>query len=362
MKTKILTIALAALTIGLLGSCKKEDLKVSVTDVRLDQTELTITVGDADVKLTATVAPENATDKTVSWASNAESVATVDASGKVTAVAPGEATITVTTVDGGKTATCTVTVKAALPAGALAGEFTVDASGKKVHFSQGNLYYDGSAFKFEANQYDFRTYAGKNSCINGESSTTGTPAGHWGLFGWVGASSTQFTSSPEIYGVSTSNTNSHYGNSDSDALKADWGTAIDDNGTWSTLSSDEWTYLFNTTSRMVNSKPCYSNAADGVTIGGTTYYGVFIYPDNYSGDVVSGSMTWDQINAAGIVFLPAAGCRNGSNVNDVGDFAYYWSSTAYNSYFVYYVKLDSNVVTLGTRNYGYSVRLITDVK
>ena len=156
MKTKILTLALAVLTIGLLGSCEKEDPKISVTCVSLDKTELTITVGDPDVKLTATVAPENATDKSVNWSSNAESVATVDQEGNVTAVAPGDATITVTTVDGGMTATCDVKVKAALPAGALAGEFSVSAT-KKVHFSHGNLYWDGNAFKFETNQYDVQT-------------------------------------------------------------------------------------------------------------------------------------------------------------------------------------------------------------
>ena len=114
MKTKLFTLALAVLTIGLLGSCKKEEPKVSVTGVTgvtLDKTELTLTVGDPDVKLAATVLPENATDKTVSWSSDKTEFATVDNQGNVHAVAPGEATITVTTTDGGKTATCAVTVK-----------------------------------------------------------------------------------------------------------------------------------------------------------------------------------------------------------------------------------------------------------
>ena len=60
--------------------------------------------------MTATVAPDTATDKTVTWSSNATDVATVDANGKVTAVKPGTATITAAT-DNGKTATCEVTVK-----------------------------------------------------------------------------------------------------------------------------------------------------------------------------------------------------------------------------------------------------------
>ncbi|MCQ2154003.1 MAG: Ig-like domain-containing protein [Bacteroidales bacterium] len=110
MKKILSIISLAALTIGLLGSCKKEDPKVSVTGVTLDQTTLTITVGDADVQLTATVAPDNATDKTVSWSSDKTEFATVDNQGNVHAVAPGTANITVTTTDEGKTATCVVTV------------------------------------------------------------------------------------------------------------------------------------------------------------------------------------------------------------------------------------------------------------
>ena len=83
---------------------------VAVTSVALDKTTLALTVGDAAVQLTATVAPEDATDKTVTWSSDKTSVATVDATGKVTAVAEGTATITAKAGD--KTATCTVTVTA----------------------------------------------------------------------------------------------------------------------------------------------------------------------------------------------------------------------------------------------------------
>ena len=83
---------------------------VSVTGVTLDKTTLSLEVGDT-AQLTATVAPDNATNKGVTWNSSAPGVATVDTSGKVTAVSVGTATITVTTKDGEKTATCTVTVE-----------------------------------------------------------------------------------------------------------------------------------------------------------------------------------------------------------------------------------------------------------
>ena len=84
---------------------------VPVQSVSLDKTTLSLNVGD-NATLVATVLPENADDKTVTWSSSNTAVATVDANGKVTAVAAGEAVITVTTTDGAKTATCTVTVTA----------------------------------------------------------------------------------------------------------------------------------------------------------------------------------------------------------------------------------------------------------
>ena len=85
---------------------------VPVTGVSLNKSETTLTVGGT-AQLTATVTPTNATNQNVTWESSNPSVATVDESGKVTAVAPGEATITVTTEDGSKTATCTVIVHTA---------------------------------------------------------------------------------------------------------------------------------------------------------------------------------------------------------------------------------------------------------
>ncbi len=81
---------------------------VAVTGVSLDKTTASLKVGDT-VTLTATIAPANATNIAVTWSSNKTSVATVE-DGVVTAVGAGEATITVTTEDGGFTATCTVTV------------------------------------------------------------------------------------------------------------------------------------------------------------------------------------------------------------------------------------------------------------
>ena len=80
-----------------------------VTNITLDKTELSLSIGDSET-LTATIEPNNATNKTVTWSSNNEAVATVD-NGKVTAVKEGTATITVTAQDGsGVSTSCSVTV------------------------------------------------------------------------------------------------------------------------------------------------------------------------------------------------------------------------------------------------------------
>ena len=98
---------------GKTASCKVtvKAKAVSVTEVTLDKTELTLTEGETET-LTATVRPDNADNKKVKWSSDKTEIATVDGAGKVTAVKPGEAVVTVTTEDGGKTASCKVTVKA----------------------------------------------------------------------------------------------------------------------------------------------------------------------------------------------------------------------------------------------------------
>lgn len=84
---------------------------VRVTGVSLDATSKTLTEGET-FTLTATIAPANASNKLVAWSSSDETVAKVDKEGEVVSVAPGNATITVKTLDGNYTATCDVTVKA----------------------------------------------------------------------------------------------------------------------------------------------------------------------------------------------------------------------------------------------------------
>jgi hypothetical protein len=124
MKSQIKKFSIAAMTVAISAmtfwSCGSDDPEpvvtpepgtpetVAVTSVTLNKTTLALKVGASET-LTATVAPSNATNKTVSWASSNTNVATVN-NGAITAVAEGTANITVTTADGAKTATCALTV------------------------------------------------------------------------------------------------------------------------------------------------------------------------------------------------------------------------------------------------------------
>ncbi len=117
LRTSIAAIA-AALFSMTLFSCgpdepdnngPTEPTTVAVTGVTLNKTSLSMVEGNSET-LTATVSPDNATNKAVSWKSSDASIASVDGTGKVTAVKAGSATITVSTTDGSKTATCSVSV------------------------------------------------------------------------------------------------------------------------------------------------------------------------------------------------------------------------------------------------------------
>lgn len=100
---------------------------VSVTGVSLDETSITLEVGETQT-LVATVTPNDATNKNVSWSSSENSTATV-ANGVVTAMEVGTATITVTTEDGSKTATCDVEVVPATPKSTLTFTAACNGSG-----------------------------------------------------------------------------------------------------------------------------------------------------------------------------------------------------------------------------------------
>lgn len=121
------TTTITATAGGQSATCTVTVEPVAVGGVSLSQTTLTLTVGQT-ATLTATVQPDDATDKSVVWSSDKPDIATVDENGTVTAVSPGLATITATA--GEKSATCAVTVEpGVLINGVVWATTNVDAPG-----------------------------------------------------------------------------------------------------------------------------------------------------------------------------------------------------------------------------------------
>ncbi|MBQ9473389.1 MAG: hypothetical protein IJU81_03130 [Bacteroidales bacterium] len=270
-----------------------------------------------------------------------------------------------------------------LPEGALSGVFSV-ASGRTVHFSQGNLQYQASTgtWRFATNQYD---------CIgNSNSSISSTNSGWIDLFGWGTSGWNSGANCYQPWSTSTNYADYYPGGAYTNSLtgsyaNADWGVnnAISNGGNaaglWRTLTHDEWSYLFN-------------SRTGCSTVGGTSngryalaqvngVGGVIVFPDSYThpsgvaapqnvnndspsqswGNNSYSASDWGSMQTAGAVFLPAAGNRNGSSVYDVGSNGLYWSSSYYTSYGAWYVSfLSGDLFTESAhyRSYGRSVRLV----
>ena len=257
---------------------------------------------------------------------------------------------------------------------------------KQVYFSKGNLQatYNGSSWTwaFAANQWDYVGNAAGNTSINGNGTVSANNV-TVDLFGWVGASS-NWTGAAQ-YGISNSTVTNNvdgYGNVASEALKADWGTTM---GTgWRTLTIDEWTYLLNTrvTGALVNSTSNARYTYAVINTDGTEVKGLIIFPDGYVGETPTGvtwgtinaksaftttctSAGWLALNAAGCIFLPAAGYREGSTVTDAGVGAGYWSSSSpSNATYAHTMYFDSDYMRFyaTNRKYGFCVRLVQDVE
>ena len=110
MKRILAFLTSSVLATAFLASCVETPAEVAVTGVRLSDTEIELIEGQTH-NLTATVLPEDATNKGVTWTSAVPNVATVSDDGTVIAKEMGASTITVTTVDGGFRADCAVIVK-----------------------------------------------------------------------------------------------------------------------------------------------------------------------------------------------------------------------------------------------------------
>ncbi|MBO4612195.1 MAG: hypothetical protein J5671_03390, partial [Bacteroidaceae bacterium] len=265
-----------------------------------------------------------------------------------------------------------------IPQGALSGKFTINGSGDKVRFSQGNLQatYDGSSWSwaFATNQWDYIGRAEGNTKVSG---STPFVSGYSGtsttvdLFGW--------STSATTYGIHNSESNSTYSGD-----FVDWGNTIGSG--WRTLSSAEWTYLFNTrtSGSTVNgtSNARYTHAT--INTDGTGVNGIILFPDGVtiangeatswgtvngdSGDSFWNNATkctaaqWTALAAKGCVFLPAAGYRSGSSVFQAGSDGSYWSSTPYSTDKAYFVNSGSNYLYPDAKNNRYTGRPVRLVR
>ena len=224
--------------------------------------------------------------------------------------------------------------------GMLQGVFTIDANGTTCRFSRGNLQYypSSNTWRFAENQYDYIGAANSNIAETYE--------GWIDLFGW--GTSGEGTSYPYL-SVSSS---SSYGPSDNSSLNEeteyDWGVhnAIsnggDDVNIWRTLTMSQWDYLLNQRQNGTDATDVYRYAKS--TVNGVS--GVILFPDGfspsdilsvnspntstatYSSNTISQSQ-WVEFEAAGCVFLPAAGIRNDTSISNMGSRGYYWSATQY---------------------------------
>ena len=319
---------------------------------KIELFESYITYAGYPLKFNAAVLPDDAVNKNFTWSSSDPSVATVDENGKVSPNVVGTANITATTEVGGITATCTVTVKSAEEL-ILSGEFSVGPADncKKVRFSRGNLRYTSNpeSWCFFDNQYEQGHSQNQISLFT------------WGCGNW---STDWETTSYESGGFK------------------DWGKQVGDGNTWRTLTHDEWVYL-------LKGRRDAANKVGYATVCGM--HGLLLLPDEFEDpktnesnssacvekkfvpksstgweqNIYSQGDSWNKMQAAGTLFLPAAGFRYGSRVSGVGDSGHYWSSTANSSDLAYSVFFNSHNVNpdySGSRSDGNSVRLITESK
>ena len=261
--------------------------------------------------------------------------------------------------------------------------FTVSADGKQVYFSQGNLQCSGVTsgeyvWSFAENQYDMLGTANVTGGTESYNTTYGYSksgdalADKIDLFGWSGSTGTA------PWGISTSQNSDDYAGD-----FVDWGTNIGNGTTYRTLTKDEWYYLLNT---RTNADNLIGVARINLNSDGTEYAnGLILLPDDWTApaDVAfkSGFSSeysiqayadyqtftldqWQKLEAAGAVFLPASGCRFGSDMRYVRYYGGYWSATPIDSDYAGSLDFISDYAYTyydSYRYYGQAVRLVQDL-
>lgn len=235
--------------------------------------------------------------------------------------------------------------------GALSGKFTINAQGKQVVFSQGNLQYKASTdtWRFAKNQYD--TIGSRNANISA------VYTGWIDLFGWgTGNDPVKTNTNESAY-------NPFY----------EWGANPISNGgnvanLWRTLTFSEWAYV-------LNIRPNCTNLCGKATVNNVRGY--VLLPDDWTlpsglsftpsaADWTTNSYyadEWQEMEDAGAVMLVANGFRYGAtNVGSFGEFIMYWSATSTSEYLAGCVGFFNDLIyTDNARSNGEGVRLVQDV-
>ena len=263
-----------------------------------------------------------------------------------------------------------------MPEGLVPGLFSVSET-LQVRFSQGNLQYQASTntWRFAENQL---SYVGEDNANIG-----GNYDGWIDLFGWGTSGYDHGANAYQPWATSTHYSDYYaYGayraNLFDQTGQADWGyNAISNGGNtenmgWRTLRSAEWSYLMEerTTPTGIHFATARVDGINGILILPDDWDGSYdiTNPDKYLSDFVNNTITatdWANLEANGVVFLPAAGIRvEGTQVYYVQTGGVYWASTSLSSdlaYTMYFVAGDKQRdVDANNRELGVSVRLVMD--
>lgn len=274
------------------------------------------------------------------------------------------------------------------PTGAINGLFSVSDT-QQVYFSQGNLQYQATSntWRFAANQYDYigndnsnisQTYSGWIDLFGWGTSGYHDPDDMWNVYYQPWSTSYSNAGHPYYndygYGPSTNMASPDLTGSSSNY---DWGVynpiinGGNTTGLWRTMTVTEWNYVINTrtTSSGIRYAKAQVNNINGLILlpddWDNSYYSLngTNNPGEYFNSNVINSTQWITLEQHGAVFLPSAGCRYGTSVDEVGSAGYYWTASCYSHGSSYRRIFDVNGSFASTsydRCYGYSVRLVQD--
>ena len=302
---------------------------ILVSSVSLNKTGIDLNIGETSI-LSATVLPNNATNKKVSWSSSNESVATVSSEGLVTGVAAGSAIITVTTSDGGKTATCNVTVKESSSPSVLPPNAVDLGLPSGIKWASHNL----GASKPEENgdYYAWGETEPYYSSLDPLTWKSGKESGYaWSSYKWCMGASNTLTK----YCTKTSYGYNGFTDNKTELDPEDDVVIVTLGGKWRMPTDSEWTEL---------REKC-------------TWTWRFTSMNGPNGYEVTGP------NGVSI-FLPTASYWQETNNYGIGTDGFYWSSTLNKSstYDAYFLKIASGTIFRGYRgrNNGFTIRPVYD--